>query len=265
MLMTSPAQRTPVTDLLPPDLAMPDRLALSLFLIAWLGYGRLIHSRLAAPNITSRMNRVRVSWMHAMLGRDNRVTDASLLGNTMHSGTFFASTTMIALAALLGLLGRLDVAYGAVEELSFTAKTSRPLVEFKILLLLAVFGHTFLKLTWALRQLNYCIALIGGAPLKPSAGQRDVLAERIAAVLSLAISSFNAGIRGYYFALAGLAWFLGAGAFLLVTTGILAMLLWRQFASATSDAIRMSEQEFDRLPVQTHRNPPSTGNIAPVT
>ena len=59
-------------------------------------------------------------------------------------------------------------------------------------------------------------------------------------MLSLAISSFNAGVRGYLFALAALSWLLGPAAFLLVTTGMVAMLLWRQFGSATADAIRHS-------------------------
>jgi uncharacterized membrane protein len=134
----------------------------------------------------------------------------------------------------------MDRTHGAVEALAFTAKTPRPIVEGKVLLLLLVFAHTFLKLTWAIRQLNYGVALIGAAPNKPGPALRDAVADRTAAVLSLAVSSFNAGVRGYYFALAALAWLVGPGAFALATTGMVAMLLWRQFASDTAEAIRLS-------------------------
>ena len=36
---------------------------------------------------------LRDAWMLRMLERDNRITDSSLLGHTIHSISFFASTT----------------------------------------------------------------------------------------------------------------------------------------------------------------------------
>ena len=249
-------------NMIPPDITVLDRVALAMFLLGWLGYGPFIHAFRNPASITSRMGDVRRAWMHAMLGRDNRIVDASLIGNTMHSGTFFASTTMIALAALMGMLGRFDATYGVLQELHFTAKTSQAFVEAKILLLMVVFAYSFLKLSWALRQLNYCLAFIGGAPLRPHPAERAPMAERNARVLSLAIASFNAGIRGYYFALAALAWFMGPAVFLAVTCGMVGMLLWRQFGSATAAAIADAHPHYAD---QTMRNPPSTGSTAPVT
>ena len=228
----------------PPDLTVLDRLAVAVFLLAWLGYGQFIHAFRTRPSITRRMLDVRRAWMFSMLGRDNRIVDASLMAATMNSSTFFASTSMIALAALMGMLGKFETTFGVLNELHFTAKTSAALVEAKILLLMVVFAYTFLKLTWALRQLNYCLALIGGAPLKPTGPDREALATRNGRVLSLAIASFNAGIRGYYFALAALAWFAGPAAFLVVTLGMVAMLIWRQFGSATAMAISDSHAHY---------------------
>ena len=43
-----------------------------------------------------------------------------------------------------------------------------------------------------------------------------------------------------------LAWLLGPKAFLAVTTGMVAMLLWRQFGSATAAAIRRGEETLVR-------------------
>lgn len=231
-----------MADLIPPDFTALDRAALCWFLLAWLGYGHAINSGLLAGSITARMDGVRRAWMHTMLGRDNRIVDASLIGHTVHSATFFASTTMVALAGLIGALGAFDHGFAAIKALSFTADTSRRLAEGKLLLLLLVFAHTFLKLGWALRQLNYCLALIGAAPQKPTGAERERLAQQIGTVLSLAIRSFNAGIRGYQFALAALAWLMGPVPFAMATGGMVAMLLWRQFGSATAAAIRQGEE-----------------------
>lgn len=94
-----------MADLIPPDLTTLDRVALWWFLLAWLGYGHAIH---AMPpwmgSITARLHDVRRAWMGAMLGRDNRIVDASLLGHTVHSATFFASTTMVALTSIVLML-----------------------------------------------------------------------------------------------------------------------------------------------------------------
>ncbi len=230
-----------MSPLIPPDLTPLDRVALAYFVVTWLGYGTAL-GFIAGRGITTRMHQVRRVWMLRMLERENRITDSSLIGHTVHSATFFASTTMVALAAMLGTLGAFDRSYAALDTLDFTVRTSRALAEMKVLLLLAVFAHTFLKLSWALRQLNYCLALIGAAPIRPGAGERDEIATELASVLSLAIGSFNAGVRGYMFALAALSWLLGPAAFLVVTTGIVVMLGWRQFGSATAGAIQRSHR-----------------------
>lgn len=230
--------------LVPSDVTAADGVALGWFLLAWLGYGRAIQAMRHPASVTVRLHEIRRAWMRVMLVRDNRIVDSSLIGHTVHSATFFASTTMVALAALLGVLGNFEHGFATLAELTFTAKTSRALVETKVMLLVLVLAHTFLKLSWSLRQLNYCIALIGAAPARPAPGRDGVIADRIATVLSLAIGSFNAGIRGYYFALAVLAWLFGPGGFALVTTGIIVMLLWRQFGSETAEAIRLGHNAY---------------------
>src|SRR4051794_24610716 len=105
-----------MTDLIPPDLGALDRAGLCWFLAVWLGYSRVIHDLRPRRSITARLSGIRRTWMLRMLGRDNRITDASLIGHTLHSATFFASTTMVALAALLGVLGSFRHSFAALGE-----------------------------------------------------------------------------------------------------------------------------------------------------
>ena len=100
------------------DLTAWDRAALGWFLLVWLGYELVVRAARSRRSIASRMLGMRRAWMLSMLGRENRITDASLIGHAVHSATFFASTTVVVLAALLGMLGNLDRTHAAVEGLS---------------------------------------------------------------------------------------------------------------------------------------------------
>lgn len=209
-------------------------------LVVWGSYNlvmdRLLHRRVG---LNQYMKDVRKGWMLQMLRRDNRITDASLVGNVMHSVSFFASATMLVLVGLVGFLGAVDHAQSALAALSFTVQTSKTLFELKILVLLAIFIYAFLKFTWALRQFNYCCALIGAAPPPPvPESEREAAAAPIAELLSLAVASFNGGLRAYYFSLAVLTWFVQPWLFIVVTAWMLLVLLRRQLLSRTFRAIR---------------------------
>src|SRR5438309_719169 len=109
------------------DLAPFDLLALAVFLAGWLGYNVAVdHFLTGSPHGLNRhMLALRDAWMLRMLERDNRITDSSLLGHTIHSISFFASTTMIVLAGLVGLLGSIDHAYLVVNDLGFTRAVTK--------------------------------------------------------------------------------------------------------------------------------------------
>ena len=57
-------------------------------------------------------------------------------------------------------------------------------------------------------------------------------------MLSLGVTTFNGGLRAYYFALAALSWLVHPLAFIAMTTWMAAILLIRQFRSRAYDAIR---------------------------
>lgn len=217
-----------------------DLAAVIWLLLVWGGYNLLMDRLLARPvGLNHHMKDVRRRWMQRMLEREQRISDASLVGHVMHSVSFFASATLLLLVGLVGFLGALDQAYAVMNELAFTAKTSQTLFEFKVLALIAIFVYAFFKFTWAIRQFNYYCAVIGAAPMPPLApAEQESAAARLAELLSLAVSSFNGGLRAYYFSLAVLTWFVHPVLFIIVTTWMLLVLLRRQLFSRTVRLIR---------------------------
>lgn len=226
-----------------------DIVALALFGLVWFGYERLLHllgRRYRTINFTMRL--VRRHWMEAMVRREVRIGDAALLGHVMSSTSFFASTTVLVAAAMVGALASLDTMQPAIEALDFTVKTSRALFELKVLLPLVVFVGGFFRFTWSLRQFNYAIALIGATP-PPADTQRsdgDAMADETAEVLTAAAEAFNGGIRSYYFALACLFWFGGPIAFIVATLAIVWTLLRRQISSRAAEAIRIEARKLTK-------------------
>ncbi len=217
-----------------PTIPPLDLIALILFCVLWLGYGPMARW-IGRGTINTGLHSVRVLWMRAMLRRDNRIVDSTLIGHVMHSASFFASTSLIAIGALLGVLTGLDRLQPAIDGLSVGAPVSRQLLEIKVLLPLAVLVHGLFKLTWSLRQLNYTVALLGAAPMMPpTEARRDAVAEAIGGVLSSAILTFNDGIRSYYFAIVGLAWLAGPWWLAGAALWLIAILLHRQIGSKVS-------------------------------
>ena len=150
-----------------------DIVALAWFFLLWAGYNLIVDWILQRPlGLNQHMGLVRGAWMAAMLKRNDRVIDAILIGHLIHSVTFFASTTMLLVAALVGILAAVNQTFDAVMSLSFTVTTTKPLFELKLLLLTGIFVYAFFKFTWSLRQYNYACALVGAMPasLAPGAG-----------------------------------------------------------------------------------------------
>ena len=227
-------------NVLPTDATALDLAALAWFVGVWslfnLWQDVLLRGR---SSLNQHMKVLRRHWMERMLERENRIMDSTLVGHTMQSCTFFASTTMLILAGLIGSFGAIEQAHGIVGDLSFTVRTSREFFELKMLVMVGIFTFGFFKFTWALRQYNYCCALIGAAPLPPlPREERQSMGLRIASALTLAVTAFNGGLRSYYFALAALGWFISPWLFMTASAAVVAILLRRQVLSRTEVAIR---------------------------
>jgi uncharacterized membrane protein len=225
---------------MPAGFSTMDLVAAGVFFACWAGYNLLIDGRWRrSKSINVLMFSLRREWMKQLLLRENRIVDSTLVGHTINSAAFFASTTVLVLAGLLGVLGSADQIYAAASNISMLPDSGQRQFELKIALLIAIFIYAFFKFTWALRQYNYFCAVIGSAPdARPGCLDIDAYSECMEAVLSHAVGELNAGVRAYYFAFAALGWFVHPMVFMAGTAFMVVVLARRQLTSPTARALR---------------------------
>ena len=211
-------------------MTIPDGLALALFFLCWLGYGPLL-ALLArrSGSLNDDMLMVRRAWMMVMTHREVRIVDSQLMGHTINSAGFFASTNLLLIAAVAGILFGGDQALQGVASIGEAAPTR--LLEAKLALVMACLARGLLDFIWSIRQMNYALALIGAAPELHAEADRVALGEAAAGLLNPALSAFSQGVRGYYFALAAAAWLFGPLWLALGVAAAFCLLVWRQAGS----------------------------------
>ncbi|MFC5373935.1 DUF599 domain-containing protein [Brevundimonas faecalis] len=227
-------------------MALLDWIALVVFFIAWLGYGpllRLIARR--SGSLNADMLIVRDSWMTAMTHREMRLLDSQLMGHSINSASFFASTNLLLIAAVAGILFGGEAALRGFAAVGAEAVPIK-LLEAKLALVLVCLARGFLDFIWSLRQMNYALALIGAAPEIHVEADRVAYGHATAQVLNPALSGFSQGVRGYYFALAAAAWLFGPLWLLLGVISAFSLLVWRQAASPAARAVRAARRLLER-------------------
>lgn len=216
----------------------PDVLALLVFLTAWSLYFRVVEGRASGlESLNRRMNLYRAEWMRQMETRDPRIVDTQILASLQNGSAFFASTSLLALGASGALLRAGDDAMRIFSDLPFTGVPSRALFELKVVGLLVIFGYAFFKFAWAYRLFNFTAILLGATPgpESPDAAAREEARKRTARMSVAAGSHFTRGQRAFFFSLAYMGWFVGAG-FMIIATLFVVRVMWaRQFRS---DAVR---------------------------
>ena len=216
-----------------------DVAAATVFFAAWIGYGPTVRRLGAGHGVNADMAAVRMRWMrHMALRREGRLLDGQLIGHILNSASFFASSNLILIAATAGVLFGGDSAWRNLRGLPLVAHAPRLLFTLKITLVTVALARSLLDFIWAIRQLNYCIALVGAAPDEARDSRLLRYADICGRVFNHALSTFNSGVRGYYFALAAAAWVLGPWALAGATLGAVALLGFRQLASPTARNIR---------------------------
>lgn len=220
-------------------LSTADWFAVAWFLAWWVGYVLLADRRgRGRPSLVGRMGVYRRAWMAAIVKREQRISDVSILANLSNGSTFFASTTLLILGGLAALLGTTEKVASVVAELPFNRVASEQLWDIKILLLAGIFTFALFKFTWSLRLYHFCSVMVGSAPPPEAAeAEHDTFVRRTGELATLAAESFNNGLRAYYFALAALSWFLNPWLFMGLTSWVVLVLYKREFRSAALQAM----------------------------
>jgi uncharacterized membrane protein len=222
-----------------------DLTALAIFMVAWFAYEPLLKVAARGSLINTDMTVIRLAWMKHMARRENRFMDSQLLGHVLNSASFFASSNLILIAAAASALFGGEQAFKSASSLIVIKTSTRLLFEGQIGLVLISLARGLLAFIWSIRQINYCLAVIGAAPDTEDQEFDAAYGDAAARLLNPALHAFNAGVRGYYFALAAAAWLFGPWAFMTATLGAVTLLAWRQrrspAATAVSDLRRLLE------------------------
>ncbi len=209
-----------------------DALAVALTLIAWAGIGWLIENPpVSRPSVTVLMKEYRREWMRQFLTRQPRIFDASMIDSLRQGTAFFASASLIAIGGGIALIGNPAAIVGLAEDLTLPADATG--LQLRVLLVIMFLANAVLKFIWSNRLFGYCAILMAAVPNDPSDPVAPHRAQQAAELNITAAKSFNRGLHSIYFALGSLGWLLGP--YVLIATTLLtsAMLIRREFASAS--------------------------------
>lgn len=216
-----------------------DIAAAAIFALCWVAYEPILKrlsNRRGGLNID--MASVREAWLKRMLAREVRIMDTNLLGHLLSSASFFASTNLLVIAAAAGLLFGGESMLDGLRGLHIVAEAANWLLSIKITLIVVTLSRGLLDFIWAIRQLNYCLALLGAAPEWDQKQDHPAWAHAFANVLNPAFSAFNKGVRTYYFALAAAAWIISPWAMIAGVIAASFLLLRRQTQSQAAGGVR---------------------------
>ncbi len=223
------------------QLAIPfsvwDGVALALLLFVWPLIGFWVEHEGRRRSTHSLIADYRARWMQEMLHRENRVLDANILTSLRQGAAFFTSASMIGIGGSVALLGQAGTLQALAADISGELSAPKVVWEAKLMLVVAILASAFLKFVWSHRLFGYCAVLLASVPNDPSHPDAQRYAEKTAKLNTYAARSFNRGLRAMYFALAALAWLLGAWAMIGATLLTLAVLYRREFNSQSRAAL----------------------------
>lgn len=227
-------------------LSTADIAALCFFLIVWAFHSLATDGYIVGRmSLSSAMNRQREIWMRTMARRDLRMIDTSIMLGLQQGTAFFGSSALIAIGGCFALLGSSDRVLNVIGDLPLSADASRQIFEIKVIGLILILAYSFFKFGWSYRLFNYCSILIGAVPVQKDENDDPAETEkaliRAARMNILAGKHFNAGLRGIFFSLGYLGWFVNPLVFACSTVVLFYVLVRRQFFSAARRAVLPDE------------------------
>jgi len=212
-------------------LSTRDLAAAGFLLLAWIFTGWVIeHPPAWRPSVTVLMAEYRREWMRQYVARETRIFDAQMLGSLRQGTSFFASTCLLAMGGVLAVIGNTEPLQGVAEGLTL-ADDPTLVWQIKLLAVVLLLAHGFLKFVWSHRVFGYCAVMMAAVPNDGTDPAAQPRAAQAAELNIRAAYNFNRGLRSMYFALAALAWLLGPIALMVSTVAVVWVLLVREFTS----------------------------------
>lgn len=209
-----------------------DWIALGAITIAWFAAAWIIeHPGARRPSVTVLMSERRRAWMRVFVTRVPRIFDSQIMTTLRQGTSFFASTCLLAVGAVLALAGNTDPVAGVVDQVS-TTPVPAVIIQTKLALVAVFLTNAFLKFVWANRVFGYCAVVMASVPNDPDDPAAYPTAAQAAELNIRAAMNFNRGLRAMYFALAAVAWLLGPYVLLLATVMVVWLVWSREFVSA---------------------------------
>ncbi|PZX15725.1 putative membrane protein [Palleronia aestuarii] len=208
-----------------------DAIGVAALFIGWAAIGWWIERPEARhPSVTVLMMGYRRDWMVQMITRQPRIFDAAILATLRQGTSFFASTCVIAIGGVLALIGNAERLVGVAAELGEIGLP--PVIwQIKLAFIALLLTNAFLRFVWSNRLFGYCAVVMAAVP-NAHDDPRTLPRARKAAELNIrAAWNFNRGLRAMYFALASLAWLVGAVPLVIATLATLWVLWSREFHS----------------------------------
>jgi uncharacterized membrane protein len=220
-----------------------DLAALLYMFFLWACYALYAKRRARQDRLSSLSHSMRIlreRWVRQMLRREVRVTDASLLASQERVVGFFASATMIILAAVFTALSASSQIADIANHLPLAQQQTASQVQLKLLVIALVLVYAFFMITWSLRQYGFAAVMMGSAPT-PDETIDDTDKERFIAAMARLMDTAghdnNKGLRAYYFCLAMVFWFIHPYIYMLISSVTVLVLAQREFNSKAVNSL----------------------------
>ncbi|RST86651.1 DUF599 family protein [Aquibium carbonis] len=217
-----------------------DASALAAFILFWVLFSQATSGRFVRrKSLTQLMNAHREAWMRTMARRELRMIDTGIMLGLQQGTAFFASSALLALGGCFALLQSSDKVLMLLADLPLAGTPDRAVYEVKVLGLMTVLAYAFFKFGWAYRLFNYCSILVGAVPMAKDGDEATIETAvlRAANMNVIAGGHFNSGLRGLFFSIGYLGWFVGPAVLVMTTLLVLIVLVRRQFFSTARAAL----------------------------
>ena len=200
------------------------------------------------PSLSVIMSMQRRRWVVNATLRESPM-DAIISGNLMNSVSFLASTSALLILAIFAAFGQVPSVMASLTSVGLAHAHSIPDMQLHLVALLVIFVFSFFAFTLALRQFNHFCIMLGAMDHTGQVSDTEI--DAIARLNSLAARNFNNGIRGYYFAVPSVAWFISDWLAIGVSLVTVGFIIHREFFStahrvAASATVVAARRDADR-------------------